>query len=249
MIKLENISSGYGVREVLSGLSAEFEGGRLTAIVGPNGCGKSTLLKTVNGIIPATSGQVTVDGIPTTAMTRRQIAHKIAYLAQGNDTPDMTVEQLVLQGRFPHLHYPRRYGESDYAAVRSALERTDMTKYAAAHLDTLSGGLRQTAYIAMALAQDTPFILLDEPTTYLDVSHQLGLMRTLMGLTGTGKGVVAVLHDLPLAFTFAHSIVVMDGGRIVCAGGPQDVCHSGAIERVFGVVLRQDGDYHYSYNK
>ena len=249
MIRLENISSGYGGRTVLSRLSATFERGKLTAVVGPNGSGKSTLLKTVNGIIPALSGQVTVDGVPTSTMTRRQIAHKMAYLAQGNHTPDMTVEQLVLQGRFPYLHYPCSYGEADYAAVAAALEQVDMTKYASAHLDTLSGGLRQTAYIAMALAQDTPFILLDEPTTYLDVSHQLSLMATLEALVSQGKGIVAVLHDLPLAFTFAHSVVVMEEGSIVCSGTPEAVCESGRIEGVFGVKLLYDGDYRYSYNK
>ena len=243
MIRLENVSSGYGGRAVLTDLSVAFERGTLTAVVGPNGSGKSTLLKTVIDIVPALSGQVTVEGVPTSAMSRRQIAKSIAYLAQGNDTPDMTVEQLALQGRFPYLNYPRTYGRDDYAAAEAALARVDMTKYAAAHLDTLSGGLRQTAYIAMALAQDTPFILLDEPTTYLDISHQLSLMRTLRALTAHGKGIVAVLHDLPLAFTFADRVVVMSEGRMVCHGTPEAVCDSGAVEQVLGVRLTRDGGY------
>ena len=237
MLELENISAGYKNKRVLEGVSLTFPKGKLTTVIGANGSGKSTLLKAIVGIIPRESGRILADGSDLSALSRQETARRIAYLPQGRSVPDMTVGQLVLHGRFPHLSYPRRYREADRRIADEAMERMGMLGYADRPLASLSGGMRQNAYIAMALAQDAEYILLDEPTTYLDISHQLGLMRTLRGLADGGKGVIAVLHDLPLAFSYSDLTAVIDGGRAVMSGSPLEVCRSGIISRVFGAEL------------
>ena len=165
MIECSHLSTGYGKCTVLEDLSVTFEKGKLTGIIGVNGCGKSTLLKTILGILPATSGEILLDDTPLSALSRPQISQKLAYLAQGKGIPDMTVFQMVLHGRFPHLHYPQTYSDHDRELARQALERVGIPHLAEESLTKLSGGMRQTAHIAMALAQNTDYILLDEPTT------------------------------------------------------------------------------------
>ena len=250
MIELKNISAGYAKNTVLSDISAVFDKGKVISVIGANGCGKSTLLKTVLGILPAFAGEIVIDGNSLSDMTRKSIAKSIAYLAQWKNIPDMTVEQMVLHGRFPHLDYPRRYGEKDHRIAFEAMKRIGVDKLAGKALYMLSGGMRQNAYIAMALAQETDYILLDEPTTYLDISHQLGLMKTLRTLADSGKGIVTVMHDLPMAFTFSDRLILLNGGRVEYSGDPKGVCSSGIIERVFGVSigLMPDGkNYSYKY--
>lgn len=250
MLELENISAGYKKKRIIDSVSLTFEKGKLTSVIGANGSGKSTLLKAIVGIIPLESGRISADGSCLSKLSRNDIAQRIAYLAQGRAVPDMTVSQLVLHGRFPHLSYPRRYREADRKIAAEAMARTGMLEYADRPLASLSGGMRQNAYIAMALAQDADYILLDEPTTYLDISHQLGLMQTLRGLTDGGKGVIAVLHDLPLAFSYSDLIAVIENGRAVMTGSPIEVCRSGIVSRVFGAQLVYDnerGQYGYVY--
>lgn len=252
MIELKHISAGYGKQTVLQDVSAVLEKGKLTCILGVNGCGKSTLIRTVLGIVPVGNGSITVDGTPVYEMGRNDIARKIAYLSQGKSTPDMTVEQLVLHGRFPHLRYPRRYTTKDRRIARDAMVQMGIEEYAKQPLHTLSGGMRQNAYIAMALAQQTDYVLLDEPTTYLDITHQLELMKMLRTLADSGKGIVAVMHDLPMAFTFSDRIILMDKGTILCDGHPEKVYEQKAVEQVFGIALRRSGDgesYSYQYQK
>lgn len=249
MIELRSICAGYEKKTVLENVSAAFEKGSLTGIIGQNGCGKSTLLKAALGILPS-GGEITVDGRSLGDMSRKEIARKLAYLSQGKTTPDMTVEQLVLHGRFPHLSYPRQYTRQDCKIAAAAMEQMGVADLAAAPLHTLSGGMRQNAYIAMALAQDTDYILLDEPTTYLDVSHQLQLMQTLRQLAAGGKGIVAVMHDLPLAFSYCDKILLLHGGQIAAGGTPRELFRQSCIENVFGVGLEQAPDgrrYHYRY--
>lgn len=249
MIELNAVSAGYGKHTVLGGVSAAFEKGKLTGIIGINGCGKSTLLKAVLGLIPLSGGEITIDGDQLSDLTRNEIARKVAYLAQGKNTPDMTVGQLVLHGRFPHLHYPRRYTRQDRRVALAAMEQMGIADLAAEPLHTLSGGMRQNAYIAMALAQESDYVLLDEPTTYLDISHQLELMKTLRALADNGKGIVAVMHDLPMAFTFSDRILLMDNGRIAGSGAPENVYGQPLIEEIFGVTLVQSADArHYGYH-
>lgn len=239
MIKLKSVSSGYGKKEVVSSVTASFERGRLTAVIGPNGCGKSTLLKTISGIIPLMSGNITADGGDISKMKRGEIAKKITYLSQGRDVPDMTVSQLVLHGRFPHLSYPRRYGERDREIARLAMERMGIYNLSDERVRDLSGGVRQSAYIAMALAQETDCILFDEPSTYLDISHSLSLMRQMRELAEGGRAIVTVMHDIPMALDFADDVIVMQSGRIVMQGSPCDIVESDVIRDIFGVGVNQ----------
>ena len=244
MIKLENVCVSYGKRQVLHDVSAAFERGRVTAIIGANGCGKTTLLKTALGILPAFEGDVTVDGNALSAMSTHERAKKMAYLAQSRSLPRMTVEQLVLHGRYAHLAFPHVYSAHDKRTADAAIGRMGLTDVADRMLSELSGGMRQNAYIAMALSQSSDYILLDEPTTYLDIANRLQLMRTLRELAEEGKGVVVVLHDLILALKYADEIAVMREGRVVLQAEPQEVFSSGALRDVFGVEIRSiaDGD-------
>ena len=196
MLEIKGLSAGYGSRSVLQDVSVGFERGALTCVIGVNGCGKSTLLKTAVRILSPMSGEITVDGKHAKKMSRREYAQRVSYLSQGREVPSMTVEQLVLHGRFPHLGFLGRYTKEDRSVAREAMERMGLMSFAQASLSELSGGMRQTAYLAMALAGNADYILLDEPTTYLDVAHQLSLMRTLGELAKEGKGIVAVARTL-----------------------------------------------------
>ena len=250
MIELKHVTAGYGKQTVLNDVTVTFEKGKLTSVIGVNGSGKSTLLKAILGMIPFDSGEVTADGTSLKNMSRNEIARKISYLSQGKNTPDMTVEQLVLHGRFPHLSYPRQYTKRDRDIAFSAMAQTGITDLAHKPLCTLSGGMRQNAYIAMALAQDTDYVLLDEPTTYLDIAHQLSLMRTLRKLSDSGKGIIAVMHDLPMAFTFSDRIVLLNDGMIIHNDTPEQVCKQDAIAQIFGVTIERsvdDQSYAYRY--
>ena len=240
MIELKNISAGYGRERILDSISLTVPKGKLVSVIGANGSGKSTLLKTIVGIISP---------ICSTVMSRKDIAKRISYLCQGKSVPDMTVEQMVMHGRFPYLKYPRKYTKIDREIADRAIEEMGISALAERTMSSLSGGMRQKAYIAMALTQDTDYILLDEPTTFLDISGQLELMRILRALTDNGKGIAAVMHDLPLAFTCSHSIAVLQNGRISACDTPQNICQSGIVKSVFGVELGYcaEGDY-YHYN-
>ena len=249
MIELKSISAGYGKSLVLDGVNASLEKGKLTCIIGENGCGKSTLLKSIIGILQVTSGEITVDGDNISALGRGEIAKRIAYLAQSKSTPDMTVGQMVLHGRFPYLTYPRRYREEDRIAAKMAMESVGISHLADKPLGELSGGMRQNAYIAMALAQDTDYILLDEPTTYLDVAHRLDLMRLLRRLADGGKGLVMVMHDLPLALDFSDSIIIVRNGGVAAHASPAEICSSPLIREIFGVEIEktENGKFYYNY--
>lgn len=247
MLEWNDICAGYGSHRVLDGLNAAFGRGKLTAVIGVNGCGKSTLLKSAIGILPVSRGSIRLDGAPLADMRRVDIARRIAYLAQGKATPDMTVMQMVLHGRFPYLGYPRRYSRRDREIAAQAMAQTGVDALAEQPLGTLSGGMRQNAYIAMALAQDTDYILLDEPTTYLDIAHQLQLMRLLRRLADGGKGILAVMHDLPMSFEFADDIAVMHRGQIVLHAAPSEVSRSPLIREIFGVEVARAPQGHYYY--
>ncbi len=249
MLEVRDIRGGYAGKEVLHSVSLRARAGRITAVLGPNGCGKSTLLKTLCGIVPAASGQVLLDGQDLLALPQRQTAQKVSYLAQSRQIPDITVERLVLHGRFPYLSYPRRYRERDYRAAREAMERMDILDLAETPLGQLSGGQQQKAYLAMALAQDTDVVLLDEPTTYLDVSYQLQFLRQARMLAGAGKHVLMVVHDLSHALETADDVVLMRDGAVEMQGTPEEVYTSGALDQVFGVrVLRVQAGGQWCYS-
>lgn len=246
MIELKKVTAGYPSKTVLSEISLSVPKGTLISVIGKNGSGKSTLLKTVIGIINAKSGEMLFDG--ESELSRQSMAKKVSYLAQGKSVSDMTVEQLVLHGRFPHLSYPRRYSKKDREISSAALRQMGIADIAGTPLSALSGGMRQKAYIAMALAQDTDYILLDEPTTYLDISNQVELMKILRSLADRGKGIVAVMHDLPLAFGFSDRIAVIKDAKIAAFDTPQKICDSGIVQEVFGIDLQYspaEKSYHY----
>lgn len=249
MIELKNASAGYGNKVVLKDVSTFFEKGKLTSIIGVNGCGKSTLLKAILGILPLSSGEIIIDGKNTRLMTGKDIAKKVAYLAQGKHAPDMTVEQMVLHGRFPYICYPRRYKEADKEIAKKAMETVGISNLAHQPLYTLSGGMRQNSYIAMALAQDTDYILLDEPTTYLDIAHQLDLMRILRKLADSGKGIITVIHDLPLAFDFSDELTIIHNGSIIQKAPPSEICNTSITEEIFNIRIErcENGKFYYQY--
>ncbi|WP_297998198.1 ABC transporter ATP-binding protein [uncultured Oscillibacter sp.] len=240
MLEARNLSAGYPGRAVLAGVSLAARPGRVLALLGPNGCGKSTLLRTMAGLLPPLGGEVLLDG--RRDYSPRQAAQRVAYLPQSRTAPNITVRRLVLHGRFPYLSYPRRYGREDYEAVDRALAAADALDLADRPLPELSGGQRQKAYLAMALAQETEAILMDEPTTFLDIRHQLEVLALVRRLAEEGRGVVLVLHDLCLALTAADDVAVLGEGRLLALGGPEAVYQSKVLERVMGVRLdRSEG--------
>ena len=251
MLEIRNLCAGYPGEPVLEGISLSIPSGAVTVIAGPNGCGKSTLLKALTGILTA-SGSVTLDGQELLTLDHRQRARMVAYLPQNRQVPEITVKNLVLHGRFPYLSYPRRYRQEDLRMAQAAMKKMGLEELADRSLTTLSGGQRQKAYIAMALAQDTPVIALDEPNVFLDIAHQLQLMEQAKALAGEGKTVVLVLHDLSLALEYADSLAVMSEGRCLFQGSAEETFLSGCLDRAFGVEVRRFSTpegWKYTYGK
>lgn len=248
MIELVNVCAGYDDKEILHGVHLKIQPGKVTVLVGPNGCGKSTLLKTLVRLNPHVSGQISVAGRPITTYSSVTLARQIAYLPQKRNVPDIGALRMVLHGRFPYLRYPRRYRSEDIEKAREALRWVGMEDLAEENVNRLSGGNQQSVYIAMALAQDTPVILMDEPTTYLDISHQLRVMELVRRLAAEGKAVLLVLHDLLLALQNADYIGVMDDGKVVHAGSTEDIYESKILDEVFGIkVCRMKIDDRWKY--
>lgn len=247
MIELEKISAGYGKKTVIRDISISIPKGKVTTLIGPNGSGKSTVLKTIIGSVPLTAGTILADGVPASQISRSALAKKIAYLPQEKGAPSMTVGQLVLHGRFPHLRYPRRYSAADYRIADGAMEKMGLTSWADKSVSSLSGGMRQNAYIAMALAQETDYIILDEPTTFLDITNQLRTMEMLRELVKQGKGILAVLHDIPLAFTFSDRVAVLKDGEMIAADTPSVLWKEKVIPSVFGMEIERSERHGYHY--
>lgn len=237
MLEARNLSVGYPGRTVLEDVSLAVRPGRVLVLLGPNGCGKSTLLRTLPGLLPPLGGGILLDGKPLGDYSLRQAAQKIAYLPQSRAVPSITARRMVLHGRFPYLSYPRRYRREDYEAVDRALAKAGALDLADRPLPELSGGQRQKIYLALALAQETETILMDEPTTYLDIRNQLETLALLRRLAGEGRGVAAVLHDLCLALTAADDVAVLGEGRLLALGGPEEIYQSKVLERVMGIRL------------
>lgn len=239
MIELKNVCSGYEGKKVLHHVNAVFESGKVTVLVGPNGCGKSTLLKSIVGIVPHTTGEILINEISTQSMKTKQVAKVVAYLAQNKKAPDISVMKMVLHGRFAHLSYPRKYRIQDIEIARNAICWAGLEEEAEKTVSKLSGGMQQKVYIAMALAQDTEIILMDEPTTYLDIAHQLRLMEMVKNLAKDGKTIVMVLHDLSQAMQIADRIIVMKEGRIISQGTAEEVYEDKSLEASFGVKVEK----------
>ncbi|SJM67515.1 ABC transporter ATP-binding protein [Gulosibacter sp. 10] len=235
----QDLSTGYGERRIIESLDLEIPDGGFTAIIGPNGCGKSTLLRSLARLIPPASGSVLLDGASIATVKAKELARQVGLLPQSSIAPEgITVIDLVTRGRHPHQGMLRRWSTQDEDAVREALARTRLTEFSTRVVDELSGGQRQRVWIAMALAQDTPILLLDEPTTYLDISHQIDVLDLCSGLQREGRTLVAVLHDLNQAARYATHLVAVKEGRIVARGEPHEVVTAELLDEVFGVAAR-----------
>jgi len=234
------VSLGYGERLVIRELSFAVTMGQIIALVGPNGSGKSTLLKALARILAPSRGAVYLDGRAIQQLPAREVARRLAILPQAPVAPEeLTVGELVEQGRYPYTGPLRPLGEHDYAAIARALEQTGATAFRPRRLASLSGGERQRAWIALALAQETPILLLDEPTTFLDIGHQLDVLALIRELNRThGKTIVLVLHDLNHAARYADRMVTLRAGQIVADGPPQEVLTEALLAEVFGVRAR-----------
>ena len=237
ILAAKSLSVAYGERLVIPDLSLQIAMGAITALVGPNGSGKSTLLKALARLIAPRNGSVYLDGRAIQRMPAREVARQLAILPQGPVSPeDLTVRELVEQGRYPHAGPLRMLREQDSEAITRALAETNMTELRHRRLDSLSGGERQRAWIALALAQETPILLLDEPTTFLDVGHQLEVLTLIRQLNrAQGKTIVLVLHDLNQAARFADRMIVLQAGRIVADGPPPAVLTPTLLNEVFQV--------------
>ncbi|MCA1700123.1 MAG: ABC transporter ATP-binding protein [Actinobacteria bacterium] len=236
-LRTEALQVSYGAGPVVNGIDLALPAGEITAIIGPNGCGKSTLLRAFARLLSPLAGVVLLDGSDVHRRATREVARELGLLPQGATTPDgLTVEDLVARGRYPHRGRWRPWSADDQQQVDGALEQTTMCDLRDRLVDQLSGGQRQRAWIAMALAQDTPTMLLDEPTTYLDLAHQIEVLDLLARLNRErGRTIVLVLHDLNEAARYADRIVAMRDGRIAADGPPAAVLTAGTVERVFGL--------------
>lgn len=239
----KDLSAGYGPRAVLDGISLDIEPGGFTAIIGPNACGKSTLLRAFSRLLKPQGGAVILDGKDITSYGTKEVARRLGLLPQSSVAPDgIGVRDLVARGRYPHQSLFSQWSKEDEKAIDAALERTGTTALADRFVDELSGGQRQRVWIAMVLAQDTDVLLLDEPTTYLDITHQLEVLRIADELRAEGRTVVAVLHELALAARFATDLVAMRDGEIRFRGKPSEVVTPESLRDVFDLECRVIAD-------
>jgi len=236
-VEIERLTLGYGDRDVVHGLDLVVPSGEVTAIVGPNACGKSTLLRSMTRLLTPRAGHVLLDGKAVHSMPAKQLARRLGLLPQSPIAPEgITVGDLVGRGRHPHQRTLSRWSSADDRAVTSALKATDTLDLIDRAVDELSGGQRQRVWIAMALAQESEVLLLDEPTTFLDVSHQVEVLDLLTDLNrAKGTTIVMVLHDLNLAARYADHLIALCEGRLYASGPPGDVLEPGLVKDVFGM--------------
>lgn len=234
-----------GAKALLEGVTLEFARGAFAAIVGPNGSGKTTLLRALAGIRPPTAGTVLLDGAPIARLDRRAVARRLSYVPQNTWTEfDITVFDAVAMGRFAWIQPLRGMTRADYDAVHAALAEVDLAGLEARTLPTLSGGERQRVFLARALAQEADVLVLDEPTSSLDVGHQLELVDVLVRLHASGKTIIAAMHDLHLVWDAFHHAVVLDLGRVVAEGASREVLQGEAAVAAFKVELAPDSEGH-----
>ena len=234
-LAVNSVYGGYGETTILQNVSLDIPEGKITILVGPNGCGKSTLLKTIARVLQPESGEVLLGDRNVHKMPTKSVALEMALLAQGPIAPEgLTVRELVAQGRFPHQSFLRQWTTEDARAVDDAMAATDIIQFADRPVSSLSGGQRQRCWIAMSLAQDTDIILLDEPTTFLDLKVQVDVMNLLTKTARDAhKTMVVVLHELNIAATYADKLVMMREGEIVANGDVQEVFTAENLMSVF----------------
>ncbi|MUN41803.1 ABC transporter ATP-binding protein [Actinomadura litoris] len=235
-LSARDITLGYGDRVVSTRLSLDVPDGAFTAVVGANACGKSTLLRAFARILAPSEGEVAFDGRDVRGYRPKAIARQVGFLPQGVVAPEnILVRQLVARGRYPHQSLLSTWSAGDERAVAAAMEAAGVADLAGRRVESLSGGQRQRAWTAMVLAQETPYLLLDEPTTYLDITHQYQLLALLARLRDEGRTIIAVLHDVNQACRFADHLVAMRDGRVVAQGAPADVVDAALVAEVFGL--------------
>ncbi|WP_416985401.1 ABC transporter ATP-binding protein [Streptomyces sp. T028] len=230
------VTVGYGARTVIEDLDVAIPPGVITTIIGPNGCGKSTLLRTLARLLKPSGGTVVLDGEDIAGLRTRDVAKKLGLLPQAPVAPEgLTVSDLVARGRHPHQSWLRQWSSDDAGVVERALAMTGVSDLADRAVDTLSGGQRQRVWISMTLAQGTDLLLLDEPTTYLDLAHAIDVLDLVSDLQASGCTVVMVLHDLNLAARYSDHLVVMRSGSILARGHPRDVITAELLHEAFGL--------------
>lgn len=237
MFELQHVAVGYDAQPVLQDVSFTAQDGQITALVGTNGCGKTTLLKAIARQLPLQQGQILLQGRSIQSYERKEFARAAAFMPQVRNIPEITVRGLVSHGRFPYLGLSRQMTTKDRAAVEKAMQVTGVARWADRDLRELSGGERQRVYLAMALAQGGDTILLDEPTTYLDVAAQFELLELLQGLAGQGKAVLLVLHDLAQALQYSDRVAVLAQGKMAAFDTPANLFSSRILDGIFGVTL------------
>ena len=236
----DNVTIGYDKRVISENLSVEIPDGKFTVIVGPNACGKSTLLRALSRLLKPEAGTVLLDGKAISSYPAKEVARRLGLLPQTSIAPDgISVADLVARGRYPHQKLIKQWSRDDEAAVVFAMNATGVTELSGRLVDELSGGQRQRVWVAMVLAQQTPLMLLDEPTTFLDIAHQIDLLELCSQLNREqGNTMVAVLHDLNHACRYADHIIAMKNGEVVTSGRPAEVITAELVESVFGLPCR-----------
>lgn len=244
MISCKNLKVGYEEKVIIENLSLRINKGEVVSIIGPNGCGKSTLLKTLSRIIKPMSGGIYIQNESIKNLKSKHISQKVCLLSQHNDAPgDLTVEELVYFGRIPHKKWYESKTKSDEETVNWAIENTGLKRYKNTPINSLSGGERQRAYIAQALCQKPDILLLDEPTTYLDISYQLEVMELVREINEKFNiTIVMVLHELNQASKYSDRLVIMKDGEIVSDGCPIDVINKETIKQVYKIECDIDND-------
>lgn len=239
MIRLNKVSSGYMGIDIIKDISLSFEKEQIISIIGKNGCGKTTLLKTASRLLKPHNGDVLFNEKNIFEISNKEVAKQISYLPQNRDVPSIKAYDLVMHGRFPYLRFSRIPTDEDKAIVKSAIKRLGIMEYQDKNIRELSGGERQKVYIAMILAQDTDIVFLDEPTTFLDINHQLEILEIVKWLKKMGKTIVMVMHDLNIALTYSDKVCLMDKGEIVIYDTPKAVYESKLIEKVFKICCQE----------
>ena len=235
-LRVEGATIGYDKRTISEGLSVEIPDKSFTVIVGPNACGKSTLLRGLSRLLKPSKGQVVLDGADIHSYKAKDVAKRIGLLPQSSIAPEgIRVADLVARGRHPHQKLFQQWTEADEKAVVEAMDATGVTPLSGRSVDELSGGQRQRVWIAMALAQQTDILLLDEPTTYLDITYQIELLELFTDLNLAGHTLVAVLHDLNHAARYATHLIAMRDGKVMAEGAPTEIVTAGLVEEVFGL--------------